>query len=85
MSTAQPYQLCGELRPEERAALAADIAKRGVLIPVEKDTEGNILLGLSRAPMRPFKEMVRRGHCTLDAARATEHTATNLSSTKRGH
>jgi ParB-like chromosome segregation protein Spo0J len=43
-----PYQLMDPLRDEERAALRADIAKRGVLIPVEKDDQGNTLDGHHR-------------------------------------
>jgi transcriptional regulator with XRE-family HTH domain len=42
------YQLMPPLSPEEYAALRADIAERGVLIPVEYDEEGNILDGFHR-------------------------------------
>jgi ParB-like chromosome segregation protein Spo0J len=42
------YQLLPPLSPEERAALRADIEKRGVLIPVEKDEDGNTLDGHNR-------------------------------------
>jgi hypothetical protein len=35
------YQLFPDLAPAEFEALRADIAKRGVLIPVEVDEEGN--------------------------------------------
>lgn len=42
------YQLLDPLRPEERAALKADIAAKGVLVPVEMDTEGNVLDGHQR-------------------------------------
>lgn len=42
------YQFLPDLRPEEREALKKDIQKRGILIPVEKDEEGNILDGHNR-------------------------------------
>jgi site-specific DNA-methyltransferase (adenine-specific) len=42
------YQQLAPLRPEEREALKADIAKRGVLVPVEVDEDGNILDGFNR-------------------------------------
>jgi N6-adenosine-specific RNA methylase IME4 len=42
------YQLFGRLREEEYAALEADILKRGVMVPVEIDEEGNILDGHHR-------------------------------------
>lgn len=42
------YQQLAPLRPEEREALKADIAKRGVLVPVEVDEDGNILDGFHR-------------------------------------
>jgi N6-adenosine-specific RNA methylase IME4/ParB-like chromosome segregation protein Spo0J len=44
-----PYQLLDPLLPEERAALRADIEKRGVMVPVEKDEAGNVLDGHNRA------------------------------------
>ena len=34
------YQLLSPLKPEENAALKSDIAKRGILIPVERDENG---------------------------------------------
>ena len=43
-----PYQLLEKLRPEEYAALEADIQKRGVQVPVEVDEDGNILDGHNR-------------------------------------
>jgi ParB-like chromosome segregation protein Spo0J len=42
------YQLLPPLSPEEYAALKADIAARGVLVPVEYDEEGHILDGVHR-------------------------------------
>lgn len=42
------YQLFDPLRPDEYEALAADIRKRGVLVPVEVDEDGNILDGHHR-------------------------------------
>ncbi len=46
---AEKYQLFDPLRPEEYAALKADIDKHGVLVPVELDQDGNILDGHNRA------------------------------------
>ena len=43
------YQLIPDLTDEEYLALKADIEKRGILIPVEIDKEGNILDGHHRA------------------------------------
>lgn len=43
------YQLFDRLRDEDYAALKADIEKRGIMIPVEKDSDGNILDGHHRA------------------------------------
>lgn len=42
------YQLLPPLSEEEYAALKEDIAKRGVLVPVEYDEDGNILDGHHR-------------------------------------
>ena len=42
------YQLFNPLSAEEYAALEADIAKRGVLVAVEQDQQGNILDGHHR-------------------------------------
>src|SRR3990167_1212086 len=43
------YQMFPRLRPDEFSALKSDIEKRGVQIPVEVDTDGNILDGHHRA------------------------------------
>lgn len=45
----EQYQLFGPLRDEEYEALKADIAKRGVMVPVEVDEHGNLLDGHHRA------------------------------------
>lgn len=42
------YQLLPPLSTEQRSALKADIAARGVLIPAEKDEDGNTLDGHHR-------------------------------------
>jgi len=44
----QKYQLLPPLTQEEYEALKADIAERGVLVPVEYDEDGNILDGHHR-------------------------------------
>lgn len=49
MTTGQPYQLMPPLTPEEYAALRADIAARGVMVPIEVDETGAILDGHHRA------------------------------------
>ena len=43
-----PYQVLPDLSAEDFAALRADIAARGVLVPVEYDEDGNILDGHHR-------------------------------------
>jgi len=68
---AEKYQLLGKLRPEEYAALEADIAKRGVLVPVEVDEEGRILDGHHRAQIAgrlgiPYETIVRQFDCEED-------------------
>lgn len=65
MAKNKPYQLLGNLRPEEYKALKADIEKRGVLVPVEVDENGVTLDGHNRVEIaealdRPFKTIVRR-------------------------
>jgi len=60
------YQIFPPLRPEELRALEADIAKRGVQVPVEVDEEGNILDGHHRAQIAeriklPCETIVRKG------------------------
>ena len=42
------YQVMPELTPEEYADLKADIAERGVMIPIEYDEQGNVLDGYHR-------------------------------------
>jgi len=49
MADSGKYQLLSPLRPEELAALEADIQKRGILVPVEIDEGGEILDGHHRA------------------------------------
>jgi hypothetical protein len=44
----QPYQVLPPLSPEEYAALKADIAARGVFVPVEYDEDDHILDGFHR-------------------------------------
>src|SRR5690606_21604024 len=44
----QPYQLLPSLSPDEYEALKADIAARGVQVPVEYDEHGKILDGHHR-------------------------------------
>ncbi|MFH0900688.1 MAG: DNA methyltransferase [Pseudomonadota bacterium] len=53
------YQLLPPLSSEQYAALKADIAKRGVLVPVEVDESGNILDGHHR--IQAWQELRREG------------------------
>lgn len=46
-----PYQVMPPLSAEERAELKADIAERGVMVPVEYDEQGNILDGHHRVEL----------------------------------
>ncbi len=59
------YQLLEKLRDEEYAALEADIAKRGVMVAVEVDENGDTLDGHHRIEIadrlgKPYKKIVRR-------------------------
>ena len=58
------YQLLPDLKKQEYEALRNDIKKRGVLVPIECDEEGNILDGHHRHKIAveldiPFKTIVR--------------------------
>jgi len=46
--TSSQYQLLPDLTQEEYEALKADIAKRGVMVPIEYDEHGNVLEGHHR-------------------------------------
>lgn len=54
-----PYQLFDELSDEDYAALKADIAEHGVMVPVELDEVGNILDGHHR--IRAWHELKAEG------------------------
>lgn len=58
-NTNAPYQLFDALTDEDYAALKADIAERGVLVPVEVDEHGNILDGHHR--VRAWQELRAEG------------------------
>lgn len=65
MAEAPKYQLLSRLSDEEYAALEADIRKRGVMVPVERDEAGEILDGHNRHEIAarlglPCPEIVRR-------------------------
>lgn len=53
------YQLFPELTPDEYTALKADIAERGVLVPIEIDESGAILDGHHR--VKAWQELKREG------------------------
>lgn len=54
-----PYQLFEPLTDEEYAALKADIAERGILVPVEVDEDGTLLDGHHR--VRAWQELRSEG------------------------
>ncbi len=61
----EQYQLFDALRPEEYKALEQDIRKRGVLVPIELDDDGNILDGHNRVEIAKkhglrYESIVRR-------------------------
>lgn len=69
------YQLFEALRAEEYEALKADIAKRGVMVPVELDEDGNILDGHHRVQIATelgigYRTIKREG---LSEQEKTEH------------
>lgn len=53
------YQVCRPLTPIEYAALKADIAENGVLVPIEVDEDGEILDGHHR--IRAWQELRAEG------------------------
>lgn len=70
-----PYQLFDPLSPEDYAALRDDIARRGVLVPVELDEHGHILDGHHRVQIAEelgidFPRIIRPG---LSEAEKREH------------
>lgn len=69
------YQLFDALRPEEYEALKADIAKRGVMVPVELDDDGNVLDGHHR--------LMIADSLGIDCPRVVRHFATEQE--KREH
>ena len=48
MKLTERYQVLPDLPPEKFEALKADIAERGVLVPIDVDEEGHILDGHHR-------------------------------------
>ena len=61
------YQVMPELTPEEYAELKADIAQRGVMVPIEYDELGNVLDGYHRLKIcgelgiKDFPKVIRAG------------------------
>jgi transcriptional regulator with XRE-family HTH domain len=81
MNISQLYQVMPPLSAEENAALKADIAARGVQVPVEYDDEGNILDGFHRVQICQelgidCPKVVRRG--LTDAEKRAHAWALNL-------
>lgn len=70
------YQVMPDLAPEDFSALKADIAERGVLVPVEYDEDGNILDGHHRVEaceqlgLSDWPRFVRKG---LSEAEKRQH------------
>jgi ParB-like chromosome segregation protein Spo0J len=56
METSNKYQVMPSLSGEEYQALKEDIAENGVLVPVVKDTDGNIIDGHYR--VRAYEELL---------------------------
>jgi ParB-like chromosome segregation protein Spo0J len=56
METTNTYQVLPPLSDEEYQALKEDIAENGVLVPVVKDTDGNIIDGHHR--VRAYEELL---------------------------
>ena len=61
------YQVMPELTPEEYAELKADIALRGVMVPIEFDEHGNVLDGYHRLQIcaelgiKEYPKVIRAG------------------------
>lgn len=64
------YQLLPDLSAEEYAALKADIAERGVMVPVELDEAGNVLDGYHR--LRACEELGIADYPTIIRSGLTE-------------
>lgn len=62
-----PYQLMPPLAPEDFATLKADVAARGVQVPVEVDEAGNLLDGHHR--VQAWTELRAEGHRLPDYPR----------------
>src|SRR5690606_33236568 len=82
LKVTERYQVLPELSAEEYEALKADIAQRGVQVPVEYDEDGNILDGYHRVRacrelgLDDWPRVVRRG---LTEEQKVEHAlALNL-------
>ncbi len=69
----EPYQLLPELPPEAFASLKADIAARGVLVPVEVDEAGAIVDGHHR--VRAWSELRAEGVRVPDYPRVVRRFA----------
>lgn len=64
MAQAQPYQLLPPLSAAAFRELKDDIARRGVLVPIERDENGVLLDGHHR--MRAVEELAKEGGVMLD-------------------
>lgn len=71
MSSENKYQVMPDPKPEEYAALKADIAERGIQTPIIEDEHGNTLDGHTR--LRAYKELLEEG-CDLDPYPRTVRT-----------
>lgn len=60
-----PYQLLPLLRDQEFQALRQDIARRGIMVPIERDESGNVLDGHHR--LRALEELRAEGYDLPDA------------------
>lgn len=56
------YQVMPELTAEEYSELKADIAERGVMVPIEYDEQGNVLDGYHRLKICEELDSVDKKH-----------------------
>jgi hypothetical protein len=81
--TEERWQLLPPLSDEEYRALKADITARGVMVPIERDEEGNVVDGHHR--LRALGELRAEGHVLPDAPSIVRSSIGGLTTTKRSY
>jgi hypothetical protein len=81
--TAERWQLLPPLSDEEYRALKADIAARGVMVPIERDEEGNVVDGHHR--LRALGELQAEGCILPDAPSIVRSSTGGITTTKRSY